>query len=86
MFVDSATTLGRVQELACALEDRILAMSQHTAISLDHLRKTMFGPLVIEIEPLSETLDIAFCDDDVFVGAAVRRTLAAVIEHWELLC
>ncbi len=67
MFVDSAATLSRVQELAGTLEDRILAVAQHATISLDHFGETLLGTIVAEREAFREPLNVASLDEDMFV-------------------
>ena len=67
MFVDRAASFGRVQELASAVVDRILPMSQHAAISLDDLGEPLFSTLIAQFEPSCEPRYITFGDDDVFV-------------------
>jgi len=82
MLIDGAATLGRMEELAGAFEDRIFAMAQHAPVAFDHLGEALLGGVILEVEALRETRDIAFRDDDVIVGAAITGALRAVIKDW----
>jgi hypothetical protein len=82
MLIDGAATFGWMEELASALEDRVFAMAQDAAIAFDHLGETLLGGVIFEVETLREARDIALRDNDVIVGAAIARTLRAVIKDW----
>ncbi len=67
MLIDRTPPLGRMQKLAGALEDRVLSMTQHTAIPLDHFGKPLFGAFVAQRKASCEALNVTPRDDDVFV-------------------
>src|SRR5438128_2000019 len=78
-LVNRATAGLDVEEHADAAVDLILLMPEDGAV-LGRLREAFGRRFGINLEVLGKTVDVAFRNADVFVTAAVRRTLAAIVK------
>jgi len=64
IFVDCASSLRRVKELARALEDSVVFMTKHTAVTLFHFCEALFGEGIADSVVLSEAGNISTRHDD----------------------
>jgi len=82
-MIDSAAPFDRIEELAGAFKDVILAMAQDAAIFFDQLGKFPLRRFVTQSEAFRQSLDIAFRHHNPVIRTAICRAFGAVVENWQ---
>ena len=74
-LVDRAVPLRRMEKLASAFEDVVLAMAQDSIpVAFDELGVFSLGLFVTQLETPGQSLDVAFRDQNPIIRAAISRT------------
>src|SRR5262245_48740277 len=75
VLVDCAVSFCRVEEPACAFEDVVFAVSEHTiAVLFDEHGEFALGLFITQAEALRQSLYVALRDQYPVICAAVSRT------------
>lgn len=86
VLIGRAAAFHRIEELAGALVDRVLAVAQHAmAVALDVLGEFLFGLLVGQAEAAGQALDVALGHQNPIVGATIGRAFRAVVARLRFL-
>ena len=81
MLIGSTPPFVLIQKSTGAFEYVILAVSQNTVfVILNVLREFHFGCFIAQFETFRQALDVAFCDDNPFVRAAISRALVTIVK------